>query len=127
MSLRSQFCLRTGGRTPTNIKYMKGKLENGKLYKITDFTVVSKGKSTPFGNNKLKITITPKTTIEPVEKQKKDFPNIPKQLPLEELRNVIDLGQTRVCSFVLAVNKPGIAQEYVVKRTDLANQSPVFS
>ena len=42
-----------------NISLAKAKFQENKVYRITQYTVLHKGRSIPFGNNTIKITIKP--------------------------------------------------------------------
>ena len=105
-----------------NISRAKNELEEGNVYKITNYTITSVGKAIPFGNNTIKSTINPKVGIEHLQG---DHPDIPLHLPLADLAGVFDLRAPRVLSLVLAIDTPAIKKSVEIKRTgatkDVAN------
>ena len=97
-----------------NIALAKAKFTENKVYKIKSYAVINKGKSIPFGNNTIKITITPEIVIEAVGG---DHPLIPSDLPTENLADVVELKAPRVTSLILAVETSGMKKEITIKRT----------
>ncbi len=76
-----------------SIRKAKYKLKTGKVYKITKFVVEPKGKSIPFANQTTTNPITP--SIEFEELKEADRPHVPNKLPIEKLKNIVELQASR--------------------------------
>ena len=98
-----------------NISLAKAKFQENKVYRITQYTVLHKGRSIPFGNNTIKITIKPEIMVEDITA---DHPEIPSNLPTENLADVIELKASRITSVIVAVAIPGVKKEITVKKTN---------
>ena len=99
-----------------NIALAERKLKNDTVYKITKYVVLNKGKSIPYGNNCIKITITPDVVIEELEDQ---YSEIPTELPTEALSDVVGVAAPRLTSLILAVDKPGVKKAQTIKKSGL--------
>ena len=84
------------------------------MYKITTYLITHQGKSLTFGNNTIKLVVITKTGI---DRMAEDHPNIPNDLPLEDLAGIFDLKATRMASLVLAVHSPGTSKEVQLRKT----------
>jgi hypothetical protein len=97
-----------------HIPKAKKALKFGYVYAITNYVVLTKGKSMPFGNNGIKLTWTDKMTFTEMLGEHTD---IPKSLPLDSIDDVVALQVTRVVSLIVRVHTPGQAQERALKST----------
>ena len=98
-----------------NIDKAKEILKEGQVYKISNYVIADKGKATPFGNNLLKLPVNAKVSFENVTGE---HPEIPLELPLEDLENVINLKAARVVSLNLAVATPAEQKSVEIKRSN---------
>ena len=78
--------------------------------------ISDKGKATPFGNNIVKLTINPKVVIKCLPE---NHPEIPSQLPLDDLGGVLDLKATRIVSLNLAIVAPADKKAVETKRSGM--------
>ncbi len=97
-----------------HIGYAKAHLQEGKVYKITNYLITPQGKALTFGNNTIKLALTSKTGIDHVPEE---HPSIPLRLPLSDLVGIFDLKATRVVSLVLAVASPAASKDVQLRKT----------
>ncbi len=107
-------CFLIGDNTPQSVLLMdawgkhiataKRECKEGTVCDITNYVLIPKGKSTPFGNNADKISVTEKIRITPA---KGAYPQIPKALPLANIAAALELKAPMIVSLLLRAHKVG--------------------
>ena len=97
-----------------SISHAKSKLKAGKVYRITNYIVQDKMKALPFGNNTIKITLTPAVLIQEGE----DDGTLPHDLPAESLPDVVEALVPRITTLILAIDSPSEKKEITVRKTN---------
>ena len=98
-------------------KYRPRRKEIEERYSIQDHEVCCPQKrEIHYGNNYIKITITPDVVIEEPEDQ---YSEIPTELPTEALSDVVGVAAPRLTSLILAVDKPGVKKAQTIKKSGL--------
>ena len=106
-----------------SIQCAKAHLQEGNVYKITNYVITHQGKALTFGNNTIKLNISPKIGIDHVAEE---HPNIPLRFPLEDLAGIFDLKAVRVVSLVLAVATPAASKNVQMRRTQATKPSLMY-
>ena len=96
-----------------HIAYAKARLQDGKVYKFTNYIIWNKGRAMAFGNDTIKLTVSAKTGIEHVQD---DSPSISLRLPLGNIEGILDMKASRVVCLVLAVDTPSESKDVQVKK-----------
>ncbi len=91
-----------------NIGKAQDHLKAGKVHKITKFLVEPNWKSIPLANQTTKNPITP--SIEFEELKEADHSHIPNKLPIENLKNIVELQASRVVSLIVKIHEPKVHQ-----------------